>query len=67
MQESSGRKRSRGEDIWVPLTDLMLDDSRSEAAKTFYDALVLQGKQMVTIEQAEAFDDIQLCLVAAEF
>ena len=64
---NGAKKRQRPEQTWVALTDIMNPASRDEAAKTFYDALVLQSKGLVHIApQAKPFDVLQLRLVEAE-
>lgn len=51
----------------MPLTDLFPTGSREEAAKTFYDALVLQGKGLATIaEQSQPFEVLQVQFVQTE-
>jgi hypothetical protein len=51
----------------VLLTDLIPSGSREEAAKAFYDALVLQSKGLILIaQQTKPFDTLQLELVDAQ-
>ena len=45
------------------LSQLVEPRSRAEAARTFYDALVLQSMSMVTMTQAGAFADIEIALL----
>jgi Conserved region of Rad21 / Rec8 like protein len=66
VAKGGSNKRARDDDVWVPLTQLMEARSREDAAKTFYDALVLQAKSLARILQNTGFEELQLQLVAAE-
>jgi hypothetical protein len=49
----------------VQLSDLYLDQSREEAARTFYDALVLQSRGYIRIApQTKAFEELSITLLA---
>lgn len=60
------KKRSRDGLASVLLSQLCLEHTREEAAKTFYDALVLQSKGFVRMDaQAQPFADPQITLCAS--
>jgi hypothetical protein len=60
-----GGKRSRDGTTSVWLSQLYMEQSREEAARTFYDALVLQSKGYIRIAaQGQAYEELSITLLA---